>query len=637
MSDQYVYAFADAAEVPRELLGGKGAGLAEMTRLGLPVPDGFTITTAACVHAMHSGGDWPEGLQEQIDGALAALEQRCGRQLGDAAAPLLVSVRSGAAVSMPGMMETILNLGLNDVAAKALAEETGDARFAYDSYRRLLQMFGEVVAGVGSHVFEHALTRRKAEQGVKLDTQLTGDDLRGLCTEFKRLYTESSGTEFPQDPREQLRLAISAVFRSWGAPRAHVYRRANDISDDLGTAANICQMVFGNRGESSGTGVCFSRDPATGEHRLYGEFLQNAQGEDVVAGIRTPEPIERMRELLPEAYDELVATVERLEKHHREVQDIEFTVEQGRLYMLQTRTAKRTAQAALRIVRELVAEGVITPDEAVLRIDPSQLDQLLHPRLDTSVEAQPIAQGLGASPGAAVGAAVFDADSAAQARGLRRGRRARALGDDARRHPRPHPGAGRRDLARRHDLARGRRRARHGQALRRRRREREDRRGRAHDDGRRHRRARGRHHHDRRRGGHADAGGAAPRGGRAGRRLRGHRGLGRRAPAPARAGQRRHARGRAPGARARRRGHRAVPHRAHVHGRRAPARGARDDPGDRRTASARRRSRSCCRCSSPTSRRSSPPWPACRSRCACSTLRCTSSSPIAPRSPWSSR
>ncbi len=414
MSDQYVYAFADAAEVPRELLGGKGAGLAEMTRLGLPVPDGFTITTAACVHAMHSGGDWPDGLQEQIDGALAALEQRCGRQLGDAAAPLLVSVRSGAAVSMPGMMETILNLGLNDVAAKALAEETDDARFAYDSYRRLLQMFGEVVAGVGSHVFEHALTRRKAEQGVKLDTQLTGDDLRGLCTEFKRLYTESSGTEFPQDPREQLRLAISAVFRSWGAPRAHVYRRANDISDDLGTAANICQMVFGNRGESSGTGVCFSRDPATGEHRLYGEFLQNAQGEDVVAGIRTPEPIERMRELLPEAYDELVATVERLEQHHREVQDIEFTVEQGRLYMLQTRTAKRTAQAALRIVRELVAEGVITPDEAVLRIDPSQLDQLLHPRLDTSVEAQPIAQGLGASPGAAVGAAVFDADSAAR-------------------------------------------------------------------------------------------------------------------------------------------------------------------------------------------------------------------------------
>jgi pyruvate,orthophosphate dikinase len=414
MSDQYVYAFADAAEVPRELLGGKGAGLAEMTRLGLPVPDGFTITTAACVHAMHSGGDWPEGLQEQIDGALAALEQRCGRQLGDAAAPLLVSVRSGAAVSMPGMMETILNLGLNDVAAKALADETDDARFAYDSYRRLLQMFGEVVAGVGSHVFEHALTRRKAEQGVKLDTQLTGDDLRGLCTEFKRLYTESSGTEFPQDPREQLRLAIAAVFRSWGAPRAHVYRRANDISDDLGTAANVCQMVFGNRGESSGTGVCFSRDPATGEHRLYGEFLQNAQGEDVVAGIRTPEPIERMRELLPEAYDELVATVERLEQHHREVQDIEFTVEQGRLYMLQTRTAKRTAQAALRIVREFVAEGVITPDEAVLRIDPSQLDQLLHPRLDTSVEAQPIAQGLGASPGAAVGAAVFDADSAAR-------------------------------------------------------------------------------------------------------------------------------------------------------------------------------------------------------------------------------
>ena len=414
MTDRYVYAFADAAEVPRELLGGKGAGLAEMTRLGLPVPDGFTITTAACVHAMHAAGAWPDGLQEQIDGALAELEERCGRRLGDDAAPLLVSVRSGAAVSMPGMMETILNLGLGDAAAHALAEETGDARFAYDSYRRLLQMFGEVVAGVGAHVFEDALSRRKSEQGVKLDTQLSADDLRGLCAEFKRLYGEGSSADFPQDPREQLQLAISAVFRSWGAPRAQVYRRANDISDDLGTAANICQMVFGNRGEGSGTGVCFSRDPATGEHRLYGEFLQNAQGEDVVAGIRTPEPIEHMRELLPDAYAELVATVERLERHHRDVQDIEFTVEQGHLYMLQTRTAKRTAQAALRIVRELVAEGVITPDEAVLRIDPAQLDQLLHPRLDASVEADPIARGLGASPGAAVGAAVFDADTAAR-------------------------------------------------------------------------------------------------------------------------------------------------------------------------------------------------------------------------------
>jgi pyruvate,orthophosphate dikinase len=409
----YVYAFADANEVPRELLGGKGAGLADMTQLGLPVPDGFTITTAACVHAMHSDGAWPEGLAEQVDGALAALEERCGRGLGAATEPLLVSVRSGAAVSMPGMMESILNLGLNDAAAAALAGETGDPRFAYDSYRRLLQMFGDVVAGVPMHVFEGALTRRKSERGAKLDTDLTGDDLRGLCSEFKRLYREGSGDDFPQDPREQLRLAISAVFRSWGAPRAHVYRRAHDISDDLGTAANICQMVFGNRGESSGTGVCFSRDPSTGEHVLYGEFLQNAQGEDVVAGIRTPEPIERMRELLPEAYAELVATVERLEQHHRDVQDIEFTVEQGRLYMLQTRSAKRTAQAALRIAREMVAEGLITADEAVLSIDPAQLDQLLHPRLDSSVAARPIAQGLGASPGAAVGAAVFDADSAA--------------------------------------------------------------------------------------------------------------------------------------------------------------------------------------------------------------------------------
>ena len=354
-----VYAFDEEAPGGRDLLGGKGVGLAEMTALGIPVPAGFTVTTDACRETMRTG-EPPEALWPEMDEHVGRLQERAGKRFGDPGDPLLVSVRSGAAISMPGMMDTILNLGLNDVAAKALADETGDVRFAYDSYRRLLQMFGEVVAGVGSHVFEHALTRRKADQGVKLDTQLTGDDLRGLCTEFKRLYTEGSGTEFPQDPREQLRLAISAVFRSWGAPRAHVYRRANDISDELGTAANICQMVFGNRGESSGTGVCFSRDPATGEHRLYGEFLENAQGEDVVAGIRTPEPIERMRELLPEAYDELVETVERLEKHHREVQDIEFTVEQGRLYMLQTRTAKRTAQAALRIVREFVAEGMIT-------------------------------------------------------------------------------------------------------------------------------------------------------------------------------------------------------------------------------------------------------------------------------------
>ena len=551
-----------------------------MTRLGLPVPDGFTITTAACVHAMHSGGDWPDGLQEQIDGALAALEERCGRRLGDADAPLLVSVRSGAAVSMPGMMETILNLGLNDVAAEALAAETGDDRFAYDSYRRLLQMFGDVVAGVPSHVFEGALTRRKAERGAKLDTDLTGDDLRELCTEFKQLYREGCGEEFPQEPREQLRLSIAAVFRSWGAPRAHVYRRAHDISDDLGTAANICQMVFGNRGESSGTGVCFSRDPSTGEHVLYGEFLQNAQGEDVVAGIRTPEPIARMHELLPEAYDELVATIERLEQHHREVQDIEFTVEQGTLYMLQTRTAKRTAQAALRIVRDFVAEGVITPDEAVLRIDPAQLEHLLHPRLDASAQVEPIARGLGASPGAAVGAAVFDADTAA-ARGAAGEAvvlvRWETTPDDihglieaqgvltAHGGMTSHAAVVARGMGK--PCVAGVESAKIDEAART---------LTVGDVG----RARGRHDHDRRRGGHGDARRAAARGGRARRGLRRDRDLGRRAPAAARARQRGHARGRAPGARAGRRGHRAVPHRAHVHGRRAPAGRARDDPRD---------------------------------------------------------
>ncbi len=498
-------------------------------------------------------------------------------------------------------------------------------------------MFGDVVAGVPMHVFEGALTRRKSEQGAKLDTDLTGDDLRGLCTEFKRLYREGSGDDFPQDPREQLRLAISAVFRSWGAPRAHVYRRAHDISDDLGTAANICQMVFGNRGESSGTGVCFSRDPSTGEHVLYGEFLQNAQGEDVVAGIRTPEPIERMRELLPQAYDELVATVERLERHHRDVQDIEFTVEQGRLYMLQTRSAKRTAQAALRIAREMVAEGVITADEAVLSIDPAQLDQLLHPRLDSSVQAQPIAQGLGASPGAAVGAAVFDADSAAQ-----RGAAGEAVvlvrwettPDDihgliqAQGVVTSHGGmtshaavvargmgkpcvagveSAQIDEAAR-TLTVGDTVVREGDIIT--------------IDG---------------AAGTLMLGALAAGLGRAGRGLRRHRGLGRRAPPAARARQCRHARGRAPGARAGCRGHRAVPHGAHVHVGRAPAGRARDDPRDAGRAAHGGARRSCCRCSSPTSRRSSRPWRACPSRCACSTRRCTSSCPIARRSRSSSR
>ncbi len=412
MAHKWVYAFSEGAADMRALLGGKGAGLAEMTRLGVPVPDGFTITTEACVATSRAGGQWPDGLAEQVDEALAEFEERTGLTLGDASKPLLVSVRSGAAFSMPGMMESILNLGLNEDTVQGLATASGNERFAYDAYRRLLQMFGDVVEGVEAQLFEDALTEAKRSRGVKDDVDLDVDDLKQLVEVFQRIYREHAGHPFPQDPREQLRLSIDAVFRSWDAPRAKVYRRANDISDDLGTAVNICQMVFGNLGDDSGTGVCFSRDPATGEKVLYGEFLRNAQGEDVVSGIRTPEPIARMQEEMPEAYDQLVETVNRLEEHYKDVQDIEFTVERGTLYLLQTRSGKRTAAAAVKIVRDLVAEGVIDEDEAVRRIDPRQLDQLLHPRLDPKASYEVLARGLNASPGAAVGEAVFDADTA---------------------------------------------------------------------------------------------------------------------------------------------------------------------------------------------------------------------------------
>ncbi|MDW8339300.1 MAG: pyruvate, phosphate dikinase [Thermoleophilia bacterium] len=409
---RYVYDFDEEAPGGRELLGGKGIGLAEMTQLGIPVPSGFTITTDACRAYMAAGKVVPEGLDEEVEEHLARLERRVGKRFGDARDPLLVSVRSGAAISMPGMMETILNLGLNDVAVEGLAASTGNPRFAFDSYRRLIQMYGEVVAGVDGHRFEQALSDLKAARGVEQDLDLTADDLRELVAAFKAIYEEGTGVPFPQDPREQLRRAYRAVFDSWDAPRAQVYRKTYDIPDDLGTAVNVVQMVFGNRGERSGTGVCFTRDPATGERRLYGEFLLNAQGEDVVAGIRTPEPIERMRELLPEAYEELVETLDRLEAHYRDMQDIEFTVEEGKLYLLQTRTGKRTATAALRIAVEMVDEGLITREEAVARIDPGQLDQLLHPRIDPNARYDVVATGLNASPGAAVGAIVLDADLA---------------------------------------------------------------------------------------------------------------------------------------------------------------------------------------------------------------------------------
>ena len=408
----YVFHFSEDSGGGRELLGGKGIGLAEMTALGVPVPDGFTITTEACRAYLANDGEVPAGLDEEVSQHVAALEERTGKGFGDAANPLLVSVRSGAAISMPGMMDSILNLGLSDVAVEGLAASTGNERFALDSYRRLIQMYGEVVDEVGGHRFEGALSDLKAARGVSQDVELTADDLRELVATFGAIYEEETGHAFPQDPGDQLRRAYRAVFDSWNAPRAQVYRRANDIPDDLGTAVNVVQMVFGNRGESSGTGVCFTRDPATGERKLYGEFLANAQGEDVVAGIRTPEPIDRMRERMPEAFQQLVDTLDRLEEHYRDLQDIEFTVEEGTLYLLQTRTGKRTATAALRVASEMVEEGLISREEAVARIDPGQLDQLLHPMIDPDAKVDVAASGLNASPGAASGAIVLDADSA---------------------------------------------------------------------------------------------------------------------------------------------------------------------------------------------------------------------------------
>ena len=408
----YVYDLSEGADLGRELLGGKGAGLAEMTAIGIPVPAGFTVTTAACSEYMQNGRELPPGLDDEIAAHLERLETATGKRFGDPDNPLLVSVRSGAAVSMPGMMDTILNLGMNDQAAEGLAQATGNERFAYDAYRRLIQMYGNVVDGIDANAFEEALTALKEERGVREDVELSAEDLRELVERFKDVYRKHAGSGFAQDPLVQLERAVRAVFDSWDTPRAQVYRRANGIPDDLGTAVNVVQMVFGNTGSESGTGVAFTRDPSTGEQGLWGEFLTNAQGEDVVAGIRTPQPLAEMRELLPEAFDQLVETMRRLEDHYRDMQDIEFTVEEGSLYLLQTRSGKRTAQAALKIAVDMVDEGGISREEAVARIDPKQLDQLLHPMIDPEAEYRVAAKGLNASPGAATGKIVLDADTA---------------------------------------------------------------------------------------------------------------------------------------------------------------------------------------------------------------------------------
>ena len=409
---RFVYDFDEPCEGGRELLGGKGIGLAEMTQLGVPVPAGFTITTEACRAYLRNEKRVPDGLEGEVEKHVAALEEKTGKRFGDRGDPLLVSVRSGAAISMPGMMDTILNVGLDDESVEGLAATTGNRRFAYDSYRRLVQMYGETVDGIDGHRFEEELTSLKRDRGADQDSDLSADDLVELTRRFQEIYAQETGRPFAQDAREQLRRAIEAVFRSWDTPRAQVYRRAHEIPDDLGTAVNVVQMVFGNKGDSSGTGVAFTRDPSTGEPGVVGEFLVNAQGEDVVAGIRTPERIARMREKLPAAYEEFIDTARRLEEHYRDVQDVEFTVEEGKLYLLQTRTAKRTAAAALKAAVDMVGEGLISREEAVARIDPGQLDQLLHPMIDPKAELQVAARGLNASPGAATGAIVFDADTA---------------------------------------------------------------------------------------------------------------------------------------------------------------------------------------------------------------------------------
>ncbi len=414
MSHKYVYLFSEGNRDMRELLGGKGANLAEMTRAGLPVPQGFTVSTEACTQYYNDGRQINDDIQAQIYEGLAKMEEICGKKFADPENPLLVSVRSGARASMPGMMDTILNLGLNDEVVEGLAKFTNNPRFAYDSYRRFIQMFSDVVMELSKKRFEEIIDQLKDEKGVKLDTELDTDDMKELVVRFKAFYKEEKGEDFPTEPKVQLMEAVKAVFRSWDNPRANVYRRMNEIPYDWGTAVNVQAMVFGNSGDNSGTGVAFTRNPATGERKLFGEYLINAQGEDVVAGVRTPSPIAHLQEQMPEVYNQFAEIADRLEKHYKDMQDMEFTIENGKLYMLQTRNGKRTAAAALKIAVDLVDEGMIDEEEAVLRVEPKQLDSLLHPQFDAEAvkKAEVIGKGLAASPGAACGKVVFTAEDA---------------------------------------------------------------------------------------------------------------------------------------------------------------------------------------------------------------------------------
>ena len=418
MSDKkYLYLFSEGNKDMREILGGKGANLAEMTNAGMPVPQGFTISTEACTQYYNDGRQINEGIMADIYEYIGKMEEIVGKKFGDPANPLLVSVRSGARASMPGMMDTILNLGLNDEVVEGLAKKTGNPRFAYDSYRRFVQMFSDVVMEMNKSEFEKIIDEMKEAKGVTQDVELDADDMKALVAKFKSLYKEKMGADFPTDPKTQLIEAVKAVFRSWDNPRANTYRRMNEIPYDWGTAVNVQAMVFGNSGENSGTGVAFTRNPATGEKALFGEYLINAQGEDVVAGIRTPSPISHLKDQMPEVYDQFVTIATKLENHYRDMQDMEFTIEDGKLYMLQTRNGKRTAAAALKIAVDLVDEGMITEKEAVLRVEPKQLDSLLHPQFDPAAlkAAAVIGKGLAASPGAACGQVVFTADEAKEA------------------------------------------------------------------------------------------------------------------------------------------------------------------------------------------------------------------------------
>ena len=467
---RHVYFFGDGqAEGTgqmKDLLGGKGAGLAEMTNAGVPVPPGFTITTAVCRHYSANGGKLPDDFPAQQRAALERLEALMAKQLGDADDPLLVSVRSGAKFSMPGMMDTVLNLGLNDRSVRGLARRTGNARFAWDCYRRFVQMFTSVVMDLEKHDFEVIIENLKKKRRVKLDTELTLGDLETLVASFKAHVKSRAGREFPQDPHEQLALARDAVFRSWNNDRAIYYRRQNGIPDDLGTAVNVQSMVFGNMGDTSGTGVGFTRNPSTGEHHFYGEYLTNAQGEDVVAGVRTPQPIAHLEAEMPDVYRQLREITSRLERHYRDVQDFEFTIQEGRLYLLQTRNGKRTAQAAVRIAVDMVREGLISEEEAILRVEPASLDQLLHPAPRPQGEGRGDRHRARGVARCCRGRGGVRCGHRGRARQARRQGDPRAQGDHARRHPRDGRGPGHPHRHGRHDVTRGRRCTGHGQAVR---------------------------------------------------------------------------------------------------------------------------------------------------------------------------